>query len=210
VLGKMKKVDEGRKLLADTPTESDGERQQLLLTEGQLLRDAGRHKEALGLLEGALKKSPDDTALLYDAALAAEKLARTELMETYLRRAIKLKPEEAHAYNALGYSLADRNLRLQEAYELVDKALKLSPDDAFIQDSMGWVYFRMGNLAKAREWLERAWNGRPHAEVGAHLGETLWTLGERDAARVIWREAQQLEPDNETLRGTLRRLKVRL
>lgn len=210
VLGKMKKVDEGRKLLADTPTENDGERQQLLLTEGQLLRDAGRHKEALGLLEGALKKSPDDTALLYDAALAAEKLARTELMETYLRRAIKLKPEEAHAYNALGYSLADRNLRLQEAYELVDKALKLSPDDAFIQDSMGWVYFRMGNLAKAREWLERAWNGRPHAEVGAHLGETLWTMGEREAARAIWREAQQLEPDNETLRGTLRRLKVRL
>lgn len=208
VLGKMKKVDEGRRLLADTATENDGERQQLLLTEGQLLRDAGRHKEALGLLEGALKKSPDDTALLYDAALAAEKLSRTELMETYLRRAIKLKPEEAHAYNALGYSLADRNVRLQEAYELIDKALKLAPDDAFIQDSMGWVYFRMGNLAKAREWLERAWNGRPHAEVGAHLGETLWALGERDAARAIWREAQQLEPDNDTLRSTLRRLKV--
>jgi len=210
VLGKMKKVDEGRKLLADTPTENEAERQQLLLTEGQLLRDAGRHQEALGLLEGALKKTPDDTALLYDAALAAEKLARTELMETYLRRAIKLKPEDAQAYNALGYSLADRNLRLKEAYELIEKALKLSPDDAFIQDSMGWVYFRMGNLAKAREWLERAWNGRPHAEVGAHLGETLWVQGERDAARAIWREAQQLEPDNETLRNTLRRLKVRL
>ncbi len=197
-------------VLADTPTENDAERQQLLLTEGQLLRDAGRHKEALGLLEGALKKSPDDTALLYDAALAAEKLERTELMETYLRRAIKLKPEEAHAYNALGYSLADRNVRLQEAYELVAQALKLAPDDAFIQDSMGWVYFRMGNLGKAREYLERAWQGRPHAEVGAHLGETLWVQGEREAARSIWREAQQLEPDNDTLQSTLRRLKVQL
>ena len=208
VLGKMKRVDDGRKLLADTATDSEAERQQLLLTEGQLLRDAGRHKEALGLLQAALKKSPDDTALLYDAALAAEKLERTELMETYLRRAIKLKPEEAHAYNALGYSLADRNVRLQEAYELIAKALTLAPDDAFIQDSMGWVYFRMGNLAKAREYLERAWKGRPHAEVGAHYGETLWALGERDAARAIWREAQLIEADNETLRTTLRRLKV--
>jgi tetratricopeptide (TPR) repeat protein len=210
VLGKMKRIDEARKLLADTPTESDAERQQLLLTEGQLLREAGRGKEALGLLEGALKHTPDDTALLYDAALIAEKLDRTELMETYLRRAIKLKPQEAHAYNALGYSLADRNLRLQEAYELVAQALKLAPDDAFIQDSMGWVYFRMGNLAKAREHLERAWTNRPHAEVGAHYGETLWQLGERDTARAIWREAQQLEPENDTLQSTLRRLKIRL
>jgi len=210
VLGKMKRVDEGRKLLAETTAESDAERQQLLLTEGQLLREAGRNKEALGLLEGALKKSPDDTALLYDAALIAEKLQRNEVMEDYLRRAIKLKPDEAHAYNALGYSLADRNVRLQEAHELVARALKLSPDDAFIQDSMGWVYFRMGDLVKAREYLERAWNGRPHAEVGAHLGETLWTLGDRDAARRIWREAHAIEPDNDTLQSTLRRLKVRL
>jgi tetratricopeptide (TPR) repeat protein len=210
VLGKMKRVSEGRQLLADTPTESDAERQQLLLTEAQLLRDAGRHKEALGLLEGALKKAPDDTALLYDAALAAEKLNRTELMETYLRRAIKLKPDEPHGYNALGYSLADRNLRLQEAYELIAQALKLAPDDAFIQDSMGWVYFRLGKLDQARTYLERAWNSRPHAEVGAHYGETLWVLGERDAARAIWRESRDIEPDNETLRNTLRRLKVRL
>lgn len=210
LLGKMKRVDDGRRLLKDTPTESESERQQLLLTEAQLLREASRHKEALGLLEGALKKSPDDTALLYDAALIAEKLDRTELMETYLRRAIKLKPEEAHAYNALGYSLADRNLRLQEAYELIAKALKLSPDDAFIQDSMGWVYFRMGQLDKAREYLARAWNARPHAEVGAHYGEALWVMGDRDKARSIWREARDIEPDNETLQSTLKRLKVRL
>lgn len=210
VLGKMKRVSEGRKLLAETPTENDAERQQLLLTEGQLLRDAGRHQQALDLLEGALKKSPDDTALLYDAALAAEKLNRTQLMESYLRRAIKLKPDEAHGYNALGYSLADRNLRLQEAYDLIAQALKLAPEDAFIQDSMGWVYFRLGKLDQARKYLERAWNGRPHAEVGAHFGETLWVLGERDAARAIWREARDIERDNETLLKTLRRLKVRL
>lgn len=210
VLGKLKRVDEGRKLLAATPAENDGERVQLLLTEGQLLREAGRHKEALGLLEGALKKTPDDAALLYDAALIAEKLDRTELMEGYLRQVMKLKPGEAHAYNALGYSLADRNTRLPEAYELIAQALKLAPDDGFILDSMGWVYFRMGNLAKAREYLERAWNQRPHAEVGAHLGELLWTLGERDAARRIWSESRELEPDNETLGGTLKRLKVRL
>ncbi len=210
VLGKMKRIDEGRKLLAATPAENDGERVQLLLTEGQLLREAGRHREALGLLEGALTKTPDDSALLYDAALIAEKLDRTELMESYLRRVMKLKPDEAHAYNALGYSLADRNQRLPEAYELIAQALKLAPDDGFILDSMGWVYFRMGNLAKAREYLERAWNLRPHAEVGAHLGEVLWTLGERDAARRIWVESREMEPDNETLGGALKRLKIRL
>ena len=210
VLGKLKRVDEGRRVLAETPTESAAERQQLLLTEGQLLREAGRHKEALGLLEDGLLKTPEDTALLYEAALAAEQLDRVELMESLLRRAIKLRPDDAHLYNALGYSLADRNLRLKEAHALIARALELAPDDAYILDSMGWVYFRLGDLATARAYLERAWRGRPHAEIGAHLGETLWALGEREAARAIWREAKQLEPDNETLQSTLRRLKVRL
>lgn len=210
VLGKLKRVDEGRRVLAETQTESAAERQQLVLTEGQLLREAGRYKEALGLLEGALKQTPEDTALLYEAALAAEQLDRIEQMEGFLRRAIELRPDDAHLYNALGYTLADRNLRLKEAHALIVRALALAPEDAYILDSMGWVYFRLGDLAKARAYLERAWRGRPHAEIGAHLGETLWVLGEREAARAIWREAKQLEPDNETLQSTLRRLKVRL
>lgn len=210
VLAKTKRLPEARRLLADTPVETDGERLQLLLTEGQALREAGQHKEALALLEAALKKAPDETALLYDAALAAEKLDRTTQMETYLRRAIALKPDEPHAYNALGYSLAERNRRLDEAQALIARALELAPDDAFILDSMGWVYFRQGKLEQARSYLARAWDARPHAEVGAHYGETLWALGERDAARRVWRESLALEPDSETLRKTLRRLGQRL
>lgn len=210
VLGKLKRVDEGRRLLAEIDAGSDAQREQLLQTEAQLLREAGRNKEALALLQEALMNTPDSNALLYDAALIAEKLKQYDLMEGYLRRAIQLKPDEPHAYNALGYSLAERNLRLKEAETLIAQALKLTPEDAYILDSMGWVHFRMGNLAKARAYLERAWALRPHAEVGAHLGETLWLLGERDQARRIWRESQAVEPDNEALVSTLRRLKVRL
>jgi tetratricopeptide (TPR) repeat protein len=210
VLGKLKRVDEGRKLLASTPTENAAEKLQVTLTEGQLLREAGRHKESYALLSGALAKAPDDTALLYDAAMAAEKLDRMDVMEKHLRRLMELKPDDAHAYNALGYSLAERNVRLPEAYELIEKAVKLAPTDGYIMDSMGWVYFRMNNFAKAREWLQKAWDARQHAEVGAHLGEVLWAQGEREQARAIWRESMKLEPDNETLRATLKRLKVKL
>jgi Flp pilus assembly protein TadD len=131
-------------------------------------------------------------------------------MERLLRRLMQLKPDDPHAYNALGYTFADRNLRLPEAYELIAKAMTLAPEDAHIIDSMGWVYFRMGNLSKAREVLERAYALRPEAEIGAHLGEVLWALGERDAARRIWRKVRADEPENETLSSTLARLQVRL
>jgi tetratricopeptide (TPR) repeat protein len=210
VLGKMKRVDAARKVLAGVAADSAEERTQVLLIEGQMLREAGRHQESFDLLAGALAKAPEDSALLYDAAMAAEKLDRLDVMERHLRELMKRKPEDAHAFNALGYTLADRNLRLPEAYALIAQALKLAPADAYILDSMGWVYFRLGNLAKAREYLTRAWQARPHAEVGAHYGEVLWQLGERDEARRIWRSARELEPDNDTLRSTLQRLKARL
>ncbi len=213
VLGKMKRVDEARKLLAETaaqPSRSDEERTQVVVVEGQLLREAKRYQESFDVLSAALAKAPDNTSLLYDAAMAAEKLDRIDVMETHLRRMMQLKPDDAHAFNALGYTFADRSTRLQEAQELLAQALKLSPNDAYIQDSMGWAYYRLGDLPKAREYLERAWQSRPEAEVGAHLGEVLWQMGERDAARRIWRESTATEPDNESLRATLVRLKVRL
>ena len=210
VLAKMQRVDEARTLLADASPASDEQRRQLTLADAQVLREARRFEEAYQVLAGALERSPDDTALLYDAAMAAEKLDRIDEMERLLRRLMKLQPDEPHAYNALGYTFADRNQRLQEAYELIDRALKLAPDDAHIIDSMGWVYFRMGNLPRARELLERAFALRPEAEIGAHLGEVLWAMGEHDAARRIWRQVRADEPDNETLSATLARLQVRL
>jgi tetratricopeptide (TPR) repeat protein len=213
VLGKLKRVEEARKLLAETaaqPSRSDEEKTQVVVAEGQLLREARRYRESFEVLSAALTRTPDNTSLLYDTAMAAEKLDRIDVMEMHLRRMMQLKPDDAHAFNALGYTFADRNTRLQEAQDLVAQALKLSPNDAYIQDSMGWVYYRLGNLPKAREYLERAWQSRPEAEVGAHLGEVLWQMGERDAARRIWRESTAAEPDNESLRATLVRLKVSL
>jgi tetratricopeptide (TPR) repeat protein len=212
LLGRMKRVDEARKLLADLaaqPSRSDEERVQVVVAEGQILREARRYRESFDLLEAALAKAPDNTNLLYDTAMAAEKLDRIDVMEAHLRRMMKLKPDDAQAYNALGYTFADRNVRLQEAQQLVAQALKLAPSDGYILDSMGWVYYRLGDLPKAREYLERAWKGRPEGEVGAHFGEVLWLMGERDAARRVWREALAAEPDNELLRATLARFKVK-
>ncbi len=210
VLAKAQRIGEARKLLADTSPASDEQRQQLTLADAQVLREGRRFEESYQVLAAALQRTPDDTALLYDAAMAAERIDRIDEMERLLRRTMQLKPDDPHAYNALGYTLADRNQRLPEAYELIARALQLAPEDAHIIDSMGWAYFRMGNLAKARELLERAFALRPEAEIGAHLGEVLWALGERDAARRIWRQVRADEPDNETLSSTLARLQVRL
>lgn len=209
VLGKMKRVDEGRQVLADTPVASNEERTQVVLAEAQLLREAKRYRDAFDVLAQALARTPDDTGLLYDAAMAAERLDKLDVMERHLRRLIELRPDYAHAYNALGYTFADRNIRLQEARELIEKALQLAPEDGYILDSMGWVYYRLGDLARARDYLERAYKLKPEAEVAAHLGEVMWAQGERDAARRLWREYQKKEPDNETLKATLARFKVR-
>jgi tetratricopeptide (TPR) repeat protein len=180
---------------------------QLLVAESQLLREANRNKEAFELLGGALSKTPDQPDLLYDHALTAEKLDRFDVLESSLKRLIQLRPDYAHAYNALGYSYADRNIRLGEAKQLIEKAIQLAPEDLFIVDSLGWVLYRMGDLKAAVVHLRRAWSGRPDGEIGAHLGEVLWTLGERDEAQRIWQEALKLSPDNETLQKTLKRFK---
>jgi len=210
VLAKLKRIDEARQGLQNARASSQEERTQLVLAEAQVLREVGRGEESLAVLEAALAQNPSDTSLLYDAAMAAERLDRVTRMEELLRKLIEVKPENAHAYNALGYSLADRNLRLPEARSLIETALKLAPNDAFILDSMGWVLFRQGNLAQARAYLERAYQLRPEAEVAIHLAEVLWAQGDRDAARKLLREVGAKEPDNALLKSTLARLGVRL
>jgi tetratricopeptide (TPR) repeat protein len=189
---------------------NDDERVKLILAHGQVLRDAHRYQEWYDLLDHALAQSPDDAELLYETGMAAERIDRIDAMETHLRRLMQLHPDYAHAYNALGYSLADRNLRLPEALDLITEALKLAPDDGFIIDSLGWVQFRMGELSQARDTLQRAYQLKPEADVAAHLGEVLWALGDKDSARKVWREGNRKEGDNETLKATLMRLKVRL
>jgi tetratricopeptide (TPR) repeat protein len=204
-LSKQGKLEEARAFLRNVSTTGEQQRVQLIIAESQLLREAQLHGEAFELLGQALAKNPEQPELLYDQALTAERLDRFDVLEGNLRKLIQVKPDHAHAYNALGYSLADRNLRLPEAKKLIEKALELAPEDFFIIDSMGWVLYRMGDLKGAAEHLRRAWNGRPDGEIGAHLGEVLWMLGERDEARRVWQEALQSSPENETLQKTLKR-----
>ncbi len=172
---------------------------QLVIIRASLLRDAKRPQEAFELLEFVLKKQPDQVDLLYEVALLAEKIGRFDLMESRLNKLIQLRPESAQAYNALGYSLAERNLRLSEARGLIEKALKLSPEDYFILDSMGWVLFRQGDLPGALAYLERALVKRDDPEIAAHIGEVLWALGRKDEAQRLLREAKQKYPDNDLL-----------
>ena len=139
--------------------------------------------------------------------MLAEKLDRMDILESSLRKVIKIKPDYAHAYNALGYSLADRSMRLPEARELVQKALSLSPDDAFIIDSMGWVEYRLGQPEEALKYLRKAYAGRQDPEIAAHLGEVLWTVGQHAEAEKVWDDALAKAPHNETLIKTINRFK---
>ena len=205
-IAKQGRLDEARGFLRRAAAENPDEAAQLTVAEAQLLREANRNQDAFQLLGEALKKEPDQPELLYDYALTAEKLERYDVLEANLRKLIEVRPDHAHAYNALGYSFAERNMRLSEARKLIERALEISPDDYFIIDSLGWVLYREGDLKGAAEQLRRAYNGRPDAEIGAHLGEVLWVMGERDEARRIWQESLKSSPDNETLRKTIKRL----
>ena len=207
VLNKQGKLDAARAHLHQVRAGSEPERAQLLLTEAQMLRDANRQREAFELIGDALVSMPDQPELLYDYAMLAEKLGHLDLLEANLKKLIGLQPEHAHAYNALGYSLADRNLRLPEAQGLIEKALQLSPEDPFIIDSMGWVLYRMGKSKQALEYLRKAYAVRPDPEIAAHLGEVLWVAGERQEAEKIWLEASKKTPGNDALNSTIKRFK---
>jgi len=212
LLARKADIEGARKALEQAQSESanDGEQLQLLLAESSLLRDANRNQEAADVLKGGLERFPNNTDLLYDYSMVLEKLGQYDEMEKSLRRVMQLAPGNQHAYNALGYSLADRNVRLPEALELIQKAADLAPEDAFIADSLGWVLFRMGRAEQAETQMRRAYGLRPDVEIGVHLGEVLWTNGKQDEARKVWREAALKEPNNEVLKSTLARLNVKL
>lgn len=210
LLARQGKVAEARALLRALPSSTTDEQRAKLMAEAQLLRDLKLYQDAYQVQSALVALAPDDTELVYDQAMLAEKAGQPETMERLLKEVIAKKPDHYHAYNALGYSLADRGLRLAEAKALILKALEYAPNDPFIGDSLGWVEFRMGNIAEARRHLEAAYKARADVEIAAHLGEVLWTLGEKEAAIRVWKEGQRASPDNETLADTLKRLGVRL
>ncbi len=179
---------------------------QVTQTEAQVLRDAGEFAAAFTVLTQALDAHPDEPDLLYDTAMVAEKIDKLDVAEQRLKRLIELSPENAQALNALGYTLVDRTPRTEEGRVLIEKALKLSPDDPFIQDSMGWALYRMGKLDDAETYLRRAMAARPDAEIAAHLGEVLWAKGDRTTAQEVWQSQLKATPDNALLLETVRRL----
>ena len=202
------KLDQARQLIQELPGETDEQLRTRFMAESQLLRDLQQWSAAYELLGRATARLPADADLLYEQAMMAEKLNRLDEMEQQLRRTIQISPKHFHAYNALGYSLADRKLRLDEARELIVKALSLAPKEPAIVDSMGWVEYRLGRLQEAERWLAQAYASRPDGDIAAHLGEVLWQAGQKEKAREIWNDGLKREPGNEAILETRQRLQA--
>ncbi len=205
IMAKKGQLSEARSMLQAIEPQTLQQRVQITQAEAGVLREATAYKDAFELLAQAVEKLPNVPELLYDYAMAAEKVDRLDVLESNLRKLIELRPDHAHALNALGYTLADRTDRLQEAHQLIDQALKLAPDDPFIQDSMGWVLYRLGRVDEGRGYLERAFKSRPDPEIAAHLGEVLWVQGRRDEAKRVWQETLREHPGNEVLQGVIKK-----
>jgi tetratricopeptide (TPR) repeat protein len=205
VIARTKNVDAAIKMLDEVGDITPEQQIIVIQTEANLLSQAKRNQESFNLLEKAAKNWPDSIELSYDYAMAAERIGKVDVMETNLRKVIKLKPDFAAAYNALGYSFADRNIKLDEAKTLIETALKLSPNDHYMLDSLGWVHYRLGNLAQAAEYLRKAYVMQADPEIAAHLGEVLWKQGLQEEAKKIWASALKAFPENDILMATAKK-----
>ncbi|MEO8417698.1 MAG: tetratricopeptide repeat protein [Methylophilaceae bacterium] len=207
VIARSQNVDAAVQML-NALDELDNEQRVLVIqTQANLLSQAKRYQDAYDLLDNAVTHLPNTPEIVYDYAMTAERVQRLDVMERELRKLIQLKPDFAQAYNALGYTLADRNIKLEEARKLIEKALTLSPNDYFILDSMGWVEYRLGKLDKAADYLRRAYTAQTDPEIAAHLGEVLWQQGKHEEALQTWDEALRAHPENEVLINTTKKFK---
>ena len=207
VMSRTQGADAAIQMLDDLENLSDAQLAQVITAQANLLAQAKRFQESYELLGKAVANMPNSNELIYDYAMAAERVQQFTVLETQLRKLIKIKPDFAQAYNALGYSFTERNIKLEEANKLIAKALELSPNDHYIMDSMGWVQYRLGNLDKAFECLNKAYNLQNDAEIAAHLGEVLWKQGKQDEASKIWADTLKVSPDNDLLLKTIKRFK---
>jgi tetratricopeptide (TPR) repeat protein len=205
LLHKADKLNEALTVLKSAPAASNQQRVTVVLIEAQMLREARQFDASYRVLAEALEKLPNHPQLLFEAAMAADKLGKFELFEQLLRKLLQVVPDHAQANNALGYSLLERNVRLEEGMQLVEKAYQLAPDDAAITDSVGWGYYRLGKLDKSAEFLRRAFAVTPDPEIAAHLGEVLWMRGSKDEAAKIWQDTLTAHPDSETLRALIKK-----
>lgn len=190
--------------------QTPAQQENTLLQLQALLAKAKDESDALRAfyeIASTVKIAPKDPGLLYTYAMSAEKVGRIDVMEKTLRDILRKNPNDANTLNALGYSLADRNVQLPEAFALITKAHQLSPKDSFILDSLGWVNFRLGKNALALEQLQQAFAMKPEADIAAHVGEVLWVMNRQGEAEEIWRQGQKLDANNPTLKETLKRFK---
>jgi tetratricopeptide (TPR) repeat protein len=207
VVSRAQGADKAIQMLDELENLSDAQLAQVITAQANLLAQAKRLQESYELLGKAVANMPNSNELIYDYAMAAERVQQFTVLETQLRKLIKSKPDFAQAYNALGYSFADRNVKLEEANQLIAKALAISPGDHYIMDSMGWVQYRLGNLDKAFEYLNKAYNLQNDAEIAAHLGEVLWKQGKQDEASKLWADALKFNPENDVLLKTIKKFK---
>lgn len=210
IRAKQGRVDEALTMIAAARPNDEDDQIQGVLATAQILRDAGRIDDAVKSLEAANQAQPDTIEIKYELAMLYERQGRYAELETQLRQVIALDPDHAHAYNALGYTLADRNERLPEALDLITQALELLPDNPFILDSMGWVKFRMGDKQAAADYLSRAYAQQPEADIAAHWAEVLWRQGDRTKARELLQSGFEKDPENATLLDTVKRLGVQV
>ena len=207
IIARTQNVDDALKMLDELQDLNDEQLTQVIQAQANLLGQYKRYQEAYELLGKATANLPSNAALSYDYAMAAERVNQAEASEKELRKLIQMKPDFAQAYNALGYSLADRNLKLDEAKQLIQKALSLSPNDHYILDSMGWVEYRLGQFDKAIEYLRQAYSMQSDPEIAAHLGEVLWQQGKKEEAAKMWEDALRQHPDSQPLLDTIKKFK---
>jgi tetratricopeptide (TPR) repeat protein len=206
IMARQDQLPQARELMRRLREQLPQLAQRFFLAEGEMLVALDRLSDAGALYDEALKEFPGDADLTYGRSLVHERQQRIDLAEQDLRSLIERDPEDARALNALGYMLTVHTTRYDEAHTLIARALQLDPDDPAIIDSMGWVQFKRGKVEDARAWLEKAFARFPDGEVAAHLGEVLWTLGDKDQARAVWAAALREDPDHSVLKETVQRL----
>ena len=205
VIARTKNVDAAIKMLDEVDDLAPEQQILVIQTEANMLSLVKRNQESFDLLDKAASTWPNSAEIVYDHAMAAERVGKYDIMETELRKLIKAKPDFAAAYNALGYSFADRNVKLPEAQTLLETAVKLAPDDHYMLDSLGWVHYRLGNLDKAADFLRKAYAVQADPEIAAHLGEVLWKQGKLEEAKKLWASALKDFPENDVLLATTKK-----
>lgn len=199
--------DQAKELFVELREQTPDQASDFYLMEGEMLRDAGEFDAFYALMNEAVDADPENLKLRYARALAAVEVDHFEVLESDLRLVLAANPEDVDALNALGYSLASETERFDEAEQLLEKAIRIRPDDPAILDSVGWLRYRQGQYEQALEYLQRAYAKHPDDEIAAHLGQVLWSLGRKQEAKDLWEQVSKQKPDSRHIQKVLEQFK---